>query len=76
MLPAELQTRGYRTAAFAGNDMLALMPFDRMFDHFRLGNTVTVPLAIAGFPRSSSNGADPENGCSARTNRVKCVQRI
>jgi hypothetical protein len=58
MLPAELQARGYRTAAFVGNDMLALMPFDRMFDHWRLGNTVNVPLAVAGFPHASSNGAD------------------
>ncbi|HKP56404.1 MAG TPA: sulfatase-like hydrolase/transferase [Polyangiales bacterium] len=58
MLPAELQARGYVTAAFVANDMLALMPFSRMFDHWRLSNTVNVPLAVAGFPGSNSNGAD------------------
>ena len=58
MLPSELRARGYVTAAFVANQMFGLMPFDRMFDHFRLGEAVNVPLAVSGFPGADSNGGD------------------
>lgn len=58
MLPGEMRDWGYVTAAFVTNPIISLMSLSSIFDHWRLGNTLGMPLAFVGFPGTNSDGGD------------------